>query len=93
MAGAAEVLRELCTCAAVCITAHVASDVGEAVVKGTLEAAGLLGSAPGQLPEHRVLCCGTSQGKESIARQLEPGLYIDADPGTVSGCCVGIVGR
>ena len=28
--------------------------------------------------------CSTAQGKESILRQLEPGLHIDGDPVTVS---------
>ena len=28
--------------------------------------------------------CSTAQGKESILRQLEPGLHIDGDPSTVS---------
>ena len=81
--GAAETLRELSACATVCIMAHVASDIGEAVVKGTLEAAGVVGPGQGQVPQHRVLCCSTPAGKESIARQLEPGLHIDAEPSTV----------
>ena len=84
--SAAEVLRELCACTTVCILAHVAGDVGEAVVKGTLEAAGLVGPGQGQVPEHRVLCCSTPPGKVSMVQQLEPGLHIDAEASTV-GCC------
>ena len=84
---AVEALREVCAAVPVCIIAHVLSDVGEAVVKGSLEAQGLLGSGPSQLMPHRVLCCSTPQGKESIVRQLEPGLHIDADLSTVGRSC------
>ena len=84
--SAAEVLRELCTCTTVCILAHVAGDVGEAVVKGTLEAAGVVGPVKGQVPEHRVLCCSTPQGKVSMVQQLESSLHIDAEASTVR-CC------
>ena len=54
---ALEVLQELCQAVHVCIVAHVLSDIGEAVIKGSLEAQGLLGSGPRQLRPHRVLCC------------------------------------
>ncbi|KAL6782272.1 hypothetical protein ACKKBG_A06185 [Auxenochlorella protothecoides x Auxenochlorella symbiontica] len=63
--------------------AHVASDVGEATVRGALEHAGLLGPNHGQLPPHRLLFCGTREGKASMVRQLEPQLHIDADAETV----------
>ncbi|KFM27006.1 Peroxisome biogenesis protein 22 [Auxenochlorella protothecoides] len=62
--------------------AHVASDVGEATVRGALEHAGLLGPNHGQLPPHRLLFCGTREGKASMVRQLEPQLHIDADAET-----------
>ncbi len=32
---------------------HVEDDVGEATVRGALEAVGLVGSRPGQIPPHR----------------------------------------
>ena len=82
---ALEVLRDLCRAVQVRIVAHVLSDVGEAVIKGSLEAQGLLGPQSSQLRAHHVLCCSTPQGKSSMLRQLEPGLHIDGDATTVSG--------
>ena len=87
---ALEVLRDLCQAVPVCIVAHVRSDIGEAVIKGSLEAQGLLGPQSSQLRAHHVLCCSTPQGKESMLRQLEPGLHIDGDATTVSRPGVGV---
>ncbi|CAL5224655.1 g7373 [Coccomyxa viridis] len=82
--AAAEVLKEVRRTANVYIIAHVVDDLGEATVRGALEAGGLVGSGGGQIAPHRVLCCSTLEGKISIARQLEPGLHIDSHPATVS---------
>lgn len=85
-ARAAEALRALLDRGLdVYLLAHVASDVGEAVVRGALEAEGLLGAGPGQVSPHRLLLCGTQIGKVSVVRQLEPELHIDADAETVRG--------
>jgi len=35
------------------VITHVEDDVGEATVRGALEAVGLVGSRPGQIPPHR----------------------------------------
>ena len=61
----------------------MASDVGEAVVRGALEAAGVLGSGKRQIPPHRLVCCETLQGKVALVRQLEPELHVDADHRTI----------
>jgi hypothetical protein len=37
-----------------------------------------------QLPPQRLLFCSTQPGKQSIVRQIEPDLHIDADIATVS---------
>jgi len=55
------------------------SEVGEAAARGALDAEGLLGAQPGQLPPHRLLCCSTAVGKLSIIRQLEADIHIEAD--------------
>lgn len=62
---------------------QVQDDVGQAVVTGALEAAGLVGSQPGQLKPHRLLFCSTLDGKVSIVRQLEPDLHIDGSAKTI----------
>lgn len=77
------VVREMAKLANVYVLAHVVDDVGEATVRGALEAGGLVGSAAGQIPGHRVLFCSTVEGKVSIVRQLEPELHIDGHPHTV----------
>lgn len=81
---AGELLTELAAVAEVFLLAHVSDDVGQAVVTGALEAAGLLGRGPGQVPPHRLLFCSTLTGKVSLVRQLEPGLHVDGHPATVS---------
>jgi hypothetical protein len=84
--SAADVLREVCRLpnADVFLIAHVADDVGQAVVSGALEAAGLVGpKANGQVPVQRVLFCSTLDGKISMVRQLEPELHIDGHAATV----------
>ncbi|KAI8475153.1 MAG: hypothetical protein J3K34DRAFT_382804 [Monoraphidium minutum] len=80
---AAWVLREIARVADVFIIAHVPDDLGAATVAGALEAAGVVGPAPGQVPPQRLLLCGTADGKVSLVRQLEPDLHIDASPRTV----------
>ena len=62
---------------------QVEDDTGEATCRGALEAGGLVGSAPGQIPSQRLLFCSTLDGKVSIVRQLEPQLHIDGHPKTV----------
>ncbi|GAB4813351.1 hypothetical protein N2152v2_000397 [Parachlorella kessleri] len=85
--GAAEVLRQLLSTGgkgpAVYLLTHVEGDVGEAVVRGALEHAGLVGPARGQLPPHRLLFCSTPEGKVSIVRQVEPDVHFDAQWETI----------
>ncbi|KAL4442723.1 hypothetical protein ABPG77_006717 [Micractinium sp. CCAP 211/92] len=84
-AGAADVLREVASqVPGVYLMCHISDDIGEAVVRGALEHAGLLGSGRGQVPPHRVLFCGTLDGKVSLVRQLEPDLHFDGHEKTVS---------
>lgn len=42
------------------VVAHTDSEVGEAAVRGALDAADLLGPGPGQLPPHRSQRCRPS---------------------------------
>mmetsp|Transcript_8294 Transcript_8294/g.19896 ORF Transcript_8294/g.19896 Transcript_8294/m.19896 type:complete len:256 (+) Transcript_8294:265-1032(+) len=81
--GAAEVLTELSQRAQVYLLAEVEDDVGEATVRGAMEAAGLLGTGPGRVPPQRMLFCGTHEGKVSVVRQLEPDLHMDNSGSTV----------
>ncbi|KAG2430180.1 hypothetical protein HXX76_010279 [Chlamydomonas incerta] len=74
---ALEAVREMARVSDVYLVAHVEDDVGEAVVAGALEAAGLLGGGPGQVAPHHVLCCSTLDGKVPIVRQLDPDLHVD----------------
>ncbi len=46
---AAAVVREIARGANVYILAHVTDDIGEATVRGALEAGGLIGSSTGQV--------------------------------------------
>ncbi|PNH04545.1 Peroxisome biogenesis protein 22 [Tetrabaena socialis] len=78
-----EVLGEMCRVSDLYLIAHVEDDVGEAVVTGSLEAAGLVGPGPGQVKPHHVLCCSTLEGKVPIVRQLEPDLHVDAHSASV----------
>ncbi|EFJ40327.1 hypothetical protein VOLCADRAFT_84514 [Volvox carteri f. nagariensis] len=80
---ALEVLQEISRVSDVYLIAHVEDDVGEAVVTGALEAAGVLGNGPGQVKQHHVLCCSSLDGKVPIARQLEPELHVDGHPASV----------
>ncbi|KAG2447794.1 hypothetical protein HYH02_007251 [Chlamydomonas schloesseri] len=73
----AEAVREMARVSDVYLLAHVEDDVGEAVVAGSLEAAGLLGPGPGQVAAHHLLCCSTLDGKVPIVRQLDPDLHVD----------------
>lgn len=63
---------------------QVSSDVGEAVVRGALEAAGVIGLNSRQVPPHRLILCETLGGKVAIVRQIEPELHIDGDHLTVN---------
>ncbi|KAG2492432.1 hypothetical protein HYH03_009375 [Edaphochlamys debaryana] len=80
---ALEVVSELARATDLYLLAHVEDDIGEAVVTGALEAAGLLGSGPGKVKPHHVLCCSTLDGKVPIVRQLEPDLHVDGHPVSV----------
>ncbi len=80
---AVEVLQEMSRISDVYLIAQVDDDVGQAVVTGALESAGLLGSGPGQVKAHHVLCCSTLEGKVPIVRQLEPDLHMDAHTASV----------
>jgi len=81
--AAAELLAELARAADVYLITQVADDVGQAAVTGALEAAGLLGGGPGQVPPQRSLFCSTLDGKTAVVRQLEPDLHVDASATTV----------
>ncbi|KAI7838841.1 hypothetical protein COHA_007455 [Chlorella ohadii] len=81
---AAELVRQIAGRADCYLMCHVSDDIGEALVRGALEHAGVTGSRPGQVPLHRLLFCGTLLGKVSIVRQLEPELHIDGHQQTVS---------
>jgi hypothetical protein len=76
-------ITELASYADTYVIAHVLDDVGQAVVTGALEAAGVLGSSAGQIKPHKLLFCSTLEGKVSIVRQLEPDLHIDGHPATI----------
>eukprot|EP00884_Botryococcus_braunii_P016383 jgi/Botrbrau1/3428/Bobra.139_1s0008.1 len=65
------------------LIAHVMDDLGEATVRGALEAGGVTGNGAGQIPPHRLITCSTLEGKVSIVRQLEPELHIDGHHQTI----------
>lgn len=81
---AAEVVKELASCLPLYLLAQVSSDIGEAVVRGALESANVLGTGPRQVPPHRLILCDTLGGKVAIVRQIEPELHIDGDHRTLS---------
>lgn len=81
--GVAPLLQQLCSSVGVVVLAQVDSDIGEATVRGALEAADLIGNAQNQLRPHRLLFCSTPTGKMSIVRQLNPELHIDSSQQTV----------
>lgn len=80
---AAEIIREMAATLDVYLVTHVTDDVGQAVVMGALEAAGIIGDQHNKIKPHRVLFCATLDGKVSIVRQLEPDLHFESHPGTV----------
>eukprot|EP00879_Flechtneria_rotunda_P003187 GHRR01003410.1.p2 GENE.GHRR01003410.1~~GHRR01003410.1.p2 ORF type:complete len:268 (+),score=79.02 GHRR01003410.1:825-1628(+) len=80
---AVDIIKEVCACADTYIITQVQDDVGQAVVAGSLEAAGLIGSQPGQVKPHHLLFCSTLEGKVSIVRQIEPDLHIDGSARTI----------
>jgi hypothetical protein len=81
--AAVEVLREVAGCADTYVITQVQDDVGQAVMLGALEAAGLVGPGPGQVLPHHVLFCSTLDGKVSVVRQIEPDLHIDGAAKTI----------
>jgi hypothetical protein len=81
--AAVDIMREVASCADAYIITQVQDDVGQAVMLGALEAAGLVGSAPGQILPHHVLFCSTLDGKVSVVRQIEPDLHIDGAGKTI----------
>ena len=86
-AGAVEALRLLASAASggVYLICRVVGDVGEAAARGALEAAGAVGPPPAPVPPQRLLFCETAGGKIAAVRALEPGLHVDAEPGTLAG--------
>ena len=74
---AAAVLREVAAAARVYVVAHVCDDVGEATVRGALEAGGLVGGAPDQVRRTRQ---AVMAGRQHAARwSLRPcGLRVPA---------------
>lgn len=50
---AAELVRQMSGRADCYLMCHVSDDIGEALVRGALEHAGVTGSRPGQVPPHR----------------------------------------
>lgn len=78
---ALEAVREMARVSDVYLLAHVEDDVGEAVVAGALEAAGLLGAGAGQVAPHHLLCCSTLDGKVGGCR----GVYGGGVPGRGQG--------
>lgn len=85
LAAAVPLARELLRAADVYMLVHVEDDVGQAAVTGAMEAAGLVGHLPSQLPPQRLLFCSTQAGKQAIVRQIEPDLHVDNDDLTVDG--------
>ena len=77
------VLKEMCKLVDVYLLSHVKDNVSQAVVSAALEAAGILGNEPGQVRPHRLLFCGTLEGKVAMVRQLEPDMHFDGHPSTV----------
>lgn len=62
------------------LVCEVEDDIGQAVVSDALEHAGIVGeTAHAQVPFHRVIFCNSAASKVSIARQIEPSIYIDTD--------------
>lgn len=51
--SAAELVRQIVGRADCYLMCHVSDDIGEALVRGALEHAGITGSGPGQVPPHR----------------------------------------
>lgn len=79
LADVTTVLREAANVSKVYLVFHDRSPDGllGAILGSALEADGLLGHGPGQVPKHRVLTCSTEVGKVAIVRQLECSLHIE----------------
>lgn len=82
--GVPALLRAVLQHCEVFLLCRVESDVGEAAVRGALEATGVCGMAKGQVAPHRLLFCGTQIGLTSLVRQLEPDLHVDGDAAIVN---------
>jgi hypothetical protein len=80
-ASTVEVIREASNTSKVYLILHDAAPYGllEAIVLSSLEMAGVVGEAAGQIPRHRVLVCSTTIGKVAIVRQLEAAQHIECD--------------
>lgn len=81
---AAEIVKEMAGCMNTYLMSQVSSDIGEAVVRGALEASGVIGKGPRQVPPHHLILCDTLKGKVAVVRQIEPELHIDGDHVTVN---------
>jgi hypothetical protein len=74
------VLQEAANISRVYLIFHDDSPDGllSAILGSALEAAGVLGTGPGQIPKHRYLCCSTETGKIATIRQLEAALHVES---------------
>lgn len=78
--SAVEVVKEIIGLGKdVFLVCQVEDDIGQAVVSDVLEHAGIIGetSQVPMIPFHRVIFCNSAASKVSIARQIEPTIYID----------------
>lgn len=64
------------------LLARVDGDVGEAAVRGALEAGGIIGPAA-PVPPQRLLFVSTPAGKVAAVRALDVGLHVDAEASTL----------
>lgn len=82
--SALEVVREAAHVSKVSLLLHDTSADGmlDAIVRSSLEGAGIVGDGPSQIPRHRLLVCSTAIGKVAIVRQLEAARHIECDPST-----------
>lgn len=65
------------------LLARVDGDVGEAAVRGALEAGGVVGRGCA-VPPQRLLFVSTPAGKVAAVRALDVGLHVDADAATLT---------
>eukprot|EP00754_Rhynchopus_humris_P020136 Rhum_TRINITY_DN14679_c38_g2::Rhum_TRINITY_DN14679_c38_g2_i1::g.110483::m.110483 len=74
------VLRSLAQESELHVVAMVESDKEEDDIRAALERSGLFEQG---LKRHRVLTCGTVKGKQAVARQLLPSIYVETHPEVV----------